>query len=98
MTLLYRDPIFLEHDTGRHPEHAGRLRSIQAGLDATGLTARCTPGSFQPLAEEEILRAHTAGVLHRARDLCRGGGGLLESDTVVSPRSYEVALAAAGAA
>jgi len=27
MTLLYTDPLFLEHDTGRHPENADRLRA-----------------------------------------------------------------------
>ena len=96
MTLLYRDPIFLEHDTGRHPENSNRLRSIQAGLDAAGLTARCTPGTFQPLAEESVLRADVPQVLLGAKELCRSGGGRLEADTPVCPRSYDVALAAAG--
>ena len=41
--LLYRDPLFLEHDTGHHPENANRLRSIQAGLTPPVWTARCTP-------------------------------------------------------
>ena len=97
MTLLYRDPLFLEHETGLHPENANRLRSIQAGLDAAGLTARCTPGTFQPLAEESILRVHVPRVLLGARELCQHGGGRLEADTPVSPRSYDAALAAAGA-
>ena len=33
MTLLYTDPLFLKHDTGQHPENAGRLRSITARLE-----------------------------------------------------------------
>ena len=32
MTLLYTDPLFLKHDTGRHPETSDRLRSITARL------------------------------------------------------------------
>ncbi len=98
MTLLYRDPLFLDHDTGRHPENAQRLLAINAGIDAAGLSQRCTPGTFQPLAPEAVLRAHTPTVLRTAMDLCRHGGGHLEADTPVSPRSVDVALAAAGAA
>ena len=46
MTLLYRDPLFLKHDTGRgHPETADRLRSIFARLDKAGLPQRCTAGT-----------------------------------------------------
>jgi len=42
MTLLYSDPRFLDHDTGRgHPERAERLRQITALLDSSGLATRC---------------------------------------------------------
>ena len=37
MTLLYYDPIYLEHDTGGHPEKADRLRCIVKHLAGTGL-------------------------------------------------------------
>src|SRR5437773_1839090 len=40
MTLLYTDPIFLEHDTGPHPETAERLRAI----DRTALCLVRPPG------------------------------------------------------
>ena len=33
MTLLYRDDMFLRHDTGNHPERIERLQSINAALD-----------------------------------------------------------------
>ena len=50
MTLLYTDPLFLKHDTGRHPETADRLRSITKRLDKAGLIAKCTAGTYKPLA------------------------------------------------
>ena len=39
MTLLYTSPIFLKHETGRHPEQAERLRKITRHLTALGLDA-----------------------------------------------------------
>jgi len=98
MTLLFRDPLFLEHDTGRHPENANRLRSIQAHLDDSGLTARCRPGAYEPLSEEGIARVHDARMIEAAKKVAADGGGYLDADTIVSPASFAVALAAAGAA
>ena len=49
MTLLYTDPLFLKHETGRHPETADRLRAITARLEKTGLDKKCTAGTFKPL-------------------------------------------------
>ena len=39
MTLLYSDPLFLEHRTGRHPECPQRLEAILARLERAGLVA-----------------------------------------------------------
>src|SRR5690242_8436832 len=40
MALLYYDPVFLEHQTGEHPERPQRLISIIRKLD-DGLLANC---------------------------------------------------------
>ena len=97
MTLLYTDPLFLQHDTGLHPETADRLRAITARLDKTGLPARCRPGSYQPLTEETVSRLHSPRVVQRVKAVAAQGGGQLDPDTVVSAASFAVALAAAGA-
>lgn len=97
MTLLYSDPVFLEHETGRHPETAERLRAIDRVLAETGLRDRCTRGTFTPLPVETLALTHLPGVVERVRRLAEAGGGHLDADTVVSPASYRVALAAAGA-
>lgn len=97
--LLYSD-TFLEHDTGLlHPERAGRLTAVVNALNAMpwndrldwitptlrgGLEARV--GQFQSPAYVEAVKA-----------LAERGGGQIDADTVVSARSYEVALLALSA-
>ena len=44
-----------------------------------------------------LARVHTAEYAERVRAFAARGGGQLEADTVVSPKSYDVALRAAGA-
>src|SRR5262245_48218925 len=99
MTLLYADPtLFVQHDTGRgHPERPQRLLAIHQALDKAGLPARCQAGAFQPLSPEALIAAHAPPVAEAARQVAEQGGGHLDSDTVVCPVSYKVALAAAGA-
>jgi len=98
MTLLYTDPLFLKHDTGRgHPERADRLRTLTAHLEKTGLGKRCTAGTYKPLTEEAIRKIHDARQLQQIKQLAEHGGGRADPDTIVCPESFTVALAAAGA-
>ena len=86
---------FLEHDTGDHPENAERLREARRRLtaDLPGLTWR-TPAEA---SLEAIHRVHEATYVERVRAIAERGGGSLDLDTVISARSYEAALLAAGA-
>jgi acetoin utilization deacetylase AcuC-like enzyme len=97
MTLLYSDPLFLRHETGRHPESADRLRSVSARLASAGLVERCTPGTYAPLGEDVVSQVHAPEMVERVRQAARQGGGWLDGDTFVSPDSFAVALAASGA-
>ena len=97
MTLLYRDDLFLQHQTGRHPERPERLRAIHARLDQTGLTQQCSAASYAALTEDALEAVHEPVVVERARQMAAQGGGHLDPDTPVSPQSFRVALAAAGA-
>jgi acetoin utilization deacetylase AcuC-like enzyme len=97
MTLLYYDPLFLEHDTGRHPENAGRLRPLIKHLDASGLSARCERVAWESVSIERLCRVHTSQHVDAVKAFAQRGGGQIEVDTVVSPKSYDVALMAAGA-
>ena len=97
MTLLYSDPVFLEHATGQHPESAERLRRITRKLEAANLVGRCRAGTFTHADEASILAVHVPQVYERARTMAQRGGGYLDPDTVVSPASFGVAMNAAGA-
>src|SRR5437867_87313 len=97
MTLLYTDPLFLKHDTGRHPETSERLRAITARLEKSGLVKKCTAGTYKPLSEETVARVHSPMQIMRAKQLAEHGGGRADADTVLSAESFQVALAAAGA-
>ena len=97
MTLLYTDTLFLEHETGAHPETADRLRAVTARLEKTDLPARCRPGTYRPLSAEVVAQLHAQRLVRRVEDMAAFGGGRLDPDTVVCPASFRVALAAAGA-
>jgi acetoin utilization deacetylase AcuC-like enzyme len=97
MTMLFADPLFQRHDTGKHPEKPARLVAILNRLEQTGLVARCSRGIYAPLTAEAVREIHAPDVVARAKQLAEAGGGWLEADTFVSPESYQVALAAAGA-
>ena len=97
MTLLYTSPIFLEHDTGRHPECAERLRAITRQLEASGLAAACQAVTWQPATEDELRLVHGADYPEVIRVSSLRGGGRIEVDTVVSVRSFDAAALAAGA-
>lgn len=97
MTLLYYDPRFLDHDTGDHPECAQRLRHIMAELDSRGLTDRCHRPTWQSADRDRLTSMHDAELVDTLERLATSGGGFVDSDTVVSPPSVDVAKLAAGA-
>ena len=97
MTMLYTDALFLEHDTGKsHPERPDRLRSITARLNKAGLIEKCTAGAYKPASEDVLRGLHAATMVETAKQLAEHGGGYLDGDTPICPRSFAVAQAAAG--
>ncbi len=97
MTQLYQEPLFLEHDTGSHPEKAERLRRISQHLEATGLDVRCTSPNWKPARLQWVHRVHDQAYVRSVERFAQGGGGCIEPDTIVCPDSYRVALLATGA-
>jgi acetoin utilization deacetylase AcuC-like enzyme len=94
--IFYYDPIFLEHDTGAHPERPERLSVILTHLKGVyGDDFRLH--APRRAAMEELTPVHDRAYLESVRAKCDGGGGALDGDTPVSPRSFEAALHAAGA-
>ena len=98
MTLLYCDPLFLEHKTGTHPERPERLMQIARQLERAGLDQQCRRPPCPSVSLERLQRIHRSHYAASVEAFCWAGGGRIEVDTVVSSQSYDVALHAAGAA
>ena len=86
---------YLGHDTGRHPENAGRLRAIMKGLEDADLIDMLYP--VKPIAAStgQIQLVHTSEHIRTVKDFSSKEKAL-DGDTLTSNRSYEVALLAAG--
>jgi acetoin utilization deacetylase AcuC-like enzyme len=92
---VYYHPLFLEHDTGDHPENKRRLIVARQTLLDSGLDLEwVTP---EPAPVSAIARVHDSGYIESVRRMSADGGGYLDLDTAVSPHSYEAAVLAAGA-
>jgi acetoin utilization deacetylase AcuC-like enzyme len=97
MALLYYDPLFLQHETGRHPETAARLSRTRDHLESSGLWGRCRAMEVPLATRDELARVHTTEHIDHVAEFAAAKGGYLDPDTVVSPRSYDAAVRAAGA-
>jgi len=97
MTLFYYDPIFLEHHTGDHPENAGRLRPVLEHLNSTGLAKRCTQPNWTAATLSQLQYVHSADYLDSLQQFIAQGGGRIETDTMVSPKSFTAACRGSGA-
>ena len=53
-TGFYTNPIYLEHDTGNHPENADRLRAIDKRLRYSGLLNELEYVYSSPLSHQKI--------------------------------------------
>ena len=94
---------FLDHKTGRyHPEKPDRLSVIVNALQQSAFAEKITwrsptPVLSQPLLMPMLLKAHDPAYVNKVKQIAASGGGHLDSDTPVSPRSYDVALLAVSA-
>jgi acetoin utilization deacetylase AcuC-like enzyme len=95
-TAYVYDPIYLAHDLPSHPENARRLRRILDVLETENLLEHLTCLEPRPATEEELERVHTPEHVARVRQMAQSGGGNLDPDTYVAPRSFDAALMAAG--
>jgi acetoin utilization deacetylase AcuC-like enzyme len=98
-TRLYTHPIYLEHVTPPgHPERPDRLRAVERALADEAFAdldrKQATAGD-----EADVLYAHPEEYLERIRRaIPEEGIGRIDADTCVSPKSFEAAMTAVGAA
>ena len=84
MKLIYNS-IFLDHDTGMHPENKKRLIAL-GDLAETEVES----------GEQYLSLVHNEDYIQRVKKFCEEGGHL-DNDTIVSRKSYEAAVHAVGA-
>lgn len=84
MKLIY-NRIFLDHDTGMHPENRKRLIAL-GDLEESSIE---NGEEFLPLVHDETYIQHV-------KDACKTGGHI-DADTMVSAKSYDAAVHAVGA-
>lgn len=97
MTTAYvYDPLFLEHNLRGHPENRERLVVTRRLLEEQGVLDKMHPLSATPISLERLTTVHIPGYVDTVRLVAERGGGHLDPDTYVAPRSYEAALLAAG--
>jgi len=93
--LVY-DPIYLEHDTGDHVENSQRLVAAISYLKETGIKEKLSCLPARPALLEELEMIHAPEYISYVKSKAEKGGGWLDPDTIMSPKSYEAALYAAG--
>lgn len=95
--VLY-DPLVLDHETGDHPENAGRLIRTIALLRERGLWDRLQHVAPKPAPREILNATHQAEYLDLIHLHAQQGGAYLTADTPFGPHSYDAAVMASGAA
>lgn len=95
-TAYCYDPLFLAHDQPGHPENRTRLERVVQTLTSAGLLARMASVTAQPVDLELLGRVHDSAYIQALRKVAERGGGHLDADTYVAPRSFDAALLAAG--
>ena len=100
MTGLIYDERFLLHDTGAgHPERAGRLKAIVQRLKEDGAWDKLLHIPAEPAELKWIHRLHDERYVARLRSACERGDAIIDTaDCPICPRTYEIALLAAGGA
>ena len=88
-------PAMALHDTGpNHPESPARLDALMAGLHAS--SASVAVSSPRRASRDELTAVHDAAYVDLIERFCAAGGGELDTDTHVTPASWEAALLSAG--
>ena len=93
---------FLQHKTGRyHPEKPERLNAIVEALKKAPWVSQIAWHSPTPLDIRDAIywvqKFHNPSYVEKVKKIAHRGGGMLDPDTAVSTKSYDVALLAVSA-
>ncbi|HEX2174020.1 MAG TPA: histone deacetylase [Dehalococcoidia bacterium] len=96
MVAVVYSPTYLDHDTRPHVEVPERLDAVWSAIEPTMSRRRLIDPV--PIGLDQARQVHHPRQAELIRRLAERGGGQIDADTVVSARSLEVALLAAGGA
>ncbi len=99
MTTIYvTHPRYVEHHLPGHPEHAGRIRSVWAQMDAAGLSGRMNKIEAPLVDEDLILAVHSREHVELLKWVDETGkqNVHLDADTYAGPTAYAIARLSAG--
>jgi acetoin utilization deacetylase AcuC-like enzyme len=99
-TAIIHHPVYEQHDTGdNHPESPARYVAVMDALRADADLWAQLLELEAPLAPRgDVQAAHTTQHFKRVERAVSEGRGYLDADTIVSMRSLDAALRAAGGA
>lgn len=98
MPWIYHDVRFQDHKTGEHPERPARLAAIQARLEKSDVLKKFERRPIVAATWEQMRAVHGEEYLKSLGEWTQRGGGRIETDTVMSRDSFEVAKLASGTA
>ena len=96
-TGFYSHPLFLEHDTGSHPENAERLIAIRNRLESERILENLELRPGRQATSGEIAMLHSEALFDEVRQASEEGMRTLNSpDCIVSEKTFSAALQAVG--
>jgi len=96
-TGIVKDWRYVEHNMGAgHPESPERIRAIYERLEKEKELDSLSVIAPRPATEKELALIHTQEYIEQIKETAGCERTFLDPDTSTSPRSYEVALLAAG--
>jgi len=98
LPVLYHPATRLHHPGAGHPERPERVDAVLEAVRAPGLADRIDAVAALPASPDQLVGVHTRAHVDYLRRLAAGGGGMVDADTILGPRSWEAALASAGVA
>jgi acetoin utilization deacetylase AcuC-like enzyme len=98
-TVVTWNPASRWHEAGAgHPERPQRIEAVLEALRAPALAGMIDWVEAPPADREALTRVHPPGYLDTLEAIAEAGGAALDPDTVMGPRTWEAARAAAGVA
>ncbi|MDE3096714.1 MAG: histone deacetylase [Chloroflexota bacterium] len=93
--FLY-DPAFLDHDTGEHVENGARMAATMSLLEESGLLARVRRVAAPAASDDDLALVHDRRYVEAVRRAAQAGGAWADPDTLITPRSFDVAARVVG--